>query len=168
MKKSVFTLAILVSFAVFAFAHTAYAINIGDKVQDFTLKDMEGRPVSLSDFKGQKVILNFWATWCPPCRGEMPEFEELDRELRSSKEAVLLAVNMTDGRRETKAKVAGFMKKEGYGMRVLLDEKGQAADIFSIRGIPTTAVIDGDGKLRSLVVGATTKSAVMKAVRGIK
>ena len=78
-------------------------------------------------------MLNFWATWCPPCRGEMPEFDELDKEFKKTGEAVLLAVNLTDGRRETPERVAKFLKETGYTMTVLLDEKQEAASFFGVR-----------------------------------
>ncbi len=166
MKKLL--LFILIVLEVFEFAGAAYAIDTGAKVHNFTLADMDGKSVSLSDFKGKVVILNFWATWCPPCKGEMPEFDAMDKNLKKSKEAVLLAINMTDGKRDTKAKVADFIKKNRYGMRVLLDTDGTAADIFSIRWIPTTVVIDRNGVLFDQILGPTTKESVMKIVKEIK
>lgn len=150
------------------FSSGALALTIGEKVPGFALSDLSGKTVALSDFKGQKVILNFWATWCPPCRQEMPEFNELNAELKQSGEAVLLAINMTDGRRETKSKVAEFLKSNKYDLHVLLDTQSEAAAIFSIRGIPTTIVIDSEGVMRGQIVGATTKDAVLNTVRNVK
>ena len=129
---------------------------------------MSGKQVSLDSFKGKTVVLNFWATWCPPCRGEMPEFDELHKEFQKSGEAVLLAVNLTDGRRETPERVAEFLKETGYTMTVLLDEKQEAASFFGVRYIPTTFVLDKDGNLIGQIQGATTKDAVLKLVRGRK
>lgn len=165
--KKVFVFAVLV-FAAALFAPGAQALESGARVPNFTLNDMRGEKVSLEDFRGQVVILNFWATWCPPCRREMPEFNEMNAELKKSGEAVLLAINLTDGRRETKAKVSQFMTSNKYSFRVLLDQSGEAADIFSIRGIPTTVVIDRDGVLHEQIVGATTKDRVMSIVKSIK
>lgn len=165
--KKVLVLTLLASAAAF-FAPAAQALEVGAKVPSFTLPDMKGEKVSLADFKGQVVILNFWATWCPPCRHEMPEFNKMDAELKKSGEAVLLAVNLTDGRRETKSKVAQFLESNKYDFRVLLDSEGEAADIFSIRGIPTTIVIDRDGVMREQIVGATTRDRVMSVVKSIK
>lgn len=132
------------------------------------LKDLSGRAVSLESFKGGKVILNFWATWCPPCRAEMPELDELDKELRKSGEAVLLAVNLTDGARETPERVAEFLKETGYTMTVLLDEGQRTADFFGVRLIPTTFVLDAEGKVAGRVQGSTTKDTLLKLLRGVK
>ncbi len=166
MKR--FTISLSVIIALFFFVASAYALDNGAKAQNFKLTDLQGKTVSLSDYKGKIVVLNFWASWCPPCKAEMPEFDEMDKEFKKSGEAVLLAVNMTDGRRETKKKVEKFIAEQKYGMRVLLDEGGKAADIFSIRYLPTTYVIDADGVVAGQLVGGTTKAAVMKLVREAK
>ena len=92
------------------FAVPSFAVGSGELARDIVLTDMSGKQVSLDSFKGKTVVLNFWATWCPPCRGEMPEFDELDKEFKKTGEAVLLAVNLTDGRRETPERVAKFLK----------------------------------------------------------
>lgn len=167
IRKKVFFFLALV-FIMSAMLPAAQALEVGQSVPNFTLSDMQDMKVSLEDFKGQTVILNFWATWCPPCRGEMPEFNELNQELKKSGEAVLLAINLTDGRRETKAKVAQFLKSNEYDLRVLLDPEFAATEIFSVRGIPTTVVIDSGGVLRGQIVGATTKDDVLKLVRSFK
>lgn len=167
IRKQFFLLSVLLLLLT-VFSGGALALTIGEKVPDFELSDLSGKTVALSDFKGQKVILNFWATWCPPCRQEMPEFNELNAELEKSGEAVLLAINLTDGRRETKSKVAEFLKSNKYNLRVLLDTQGEASGMFSIRGIPTTIVIDSEGVMRGQIVGATTKAAVLNTVRNIK
>ncbi len=98
----------------------------------------------------------------------MPDFDLLDKELKKSKQAVLLAVNMTDGKRDTKSKVEAFIKENNFGMKVLLDTEGKAAKLFDIRWLPTTVVVDGKGILRWQVLGETTKEDVLKAVRDIK
>ena len=109
------------------FTVPSFAVGSGELARDIVLTDMSGKQVSLDSFKGKTVVLNFWATWCPPCRGEMPEFDELHKEFQKTGEAVLLAVNLTDGRRETPERVAEFLKETGYTMTVLLDEKQEAA-----------------------------------------
>lgn len=150
------------------FATSAFALGSGSQVENFTLKDLSGKSVSLNQFKGKVVVLNFWASWCPPCRNEMPEFNEMSKEFKKSGDAVLLAVNMTDGRRETKSKVESFMKDAGYTMTVLLDSNQELAEYFGIRYIPSTFVINGEGKLTGQIQGGTTKAAVMKLVEEAK
>ena len=160
-KMMLLILALLVSAA---FASSAFALGNGAQVKNFTLKDLSGKSVSLDQFKGKVVVLNFWATWCPPCRNEMPEFDEMNKELKKSGDAVLLAVNITDGRRETKSKVEKFMKETGYTMTVLLDSDQELAEYFGIRYIPSTFIINREGKLTGQIQGDTTKAAVMKLV----
>ena len=166
MKR--FTISLSVIIALFFFVASAYALDNGSKVPNFTLTDLSGKNVSLSDYKGKVVVLNFWASWCPPCKAEMPEFNEMDREFKKSGDTVLLAINMTDGRRETKKKVETFISEQKYKMRVLLDSEGKASNIFDIRYLPTTYVIDAEGTVTGQLVGGTTKNAVMKLVKEAK
>ncbi len=147
------------------FAVPSFAVGSGELARDIVLTDMSGRQVSLDSFKGKTVVLNFWATWCPPCRGEMPEFDELNKEFQKTGEAVLLAVNLTDGKRETPERVAEFLRETGYTMTVLLDEKQEAASFFGVRYIPTTFILDKDGRLAGQIQGATTKDAVLELLR---
>ena len=166
MKR--FTISLSVIIALFFFVASAYALDNGSKVPNFTLTDLSGKNVSLSDYKGKVVVLNFWASWCPPCKAEMPEFNEMDREFKKSGDTVLLAINMTDGRRETKKKVETFISEQKYKMRVLLDSEGRASNLFDIRYLPTTYVIDAEGTVTGQLVGGTTKNAVMKLVKEAK
>lgn len=147
------------------FAVPSFAVGSGELARDIVLTDMSGKQVSLDSFKGKTVVLNFWATWCPPCRGEMPEFDELNKEFQKTGEAVLLAVNLTDGKRETPERVAEFLRETGYTMTVLLDEKQEAASFFGVRYIPTTFILDKDGRLAGQIQGATTKDAVLELLR---
>ena len=167
MKKLILTFA-AVFVLIISLTQAVYALEPGSAVSDFELKDIEGKSVKLSDYRGKTVVLNFWATWCPPCKKEMPDFDLLDKELKKTKDAVLLAVNMTDGKRDTKSKVESFIKENNFGMRVLLDTEGKAAKLYEIRWLPTTLVVDGKGIRRWQVFGETTKEDVLKAVRDIK
>src|SRR5687767_10413595 len=94
-------------------------IEIGDKAPDFELKNLDGQAVKLSDLKGKKVILNFWATWCPPCRAEMPEMEKYYQEIKNGGKIEFLAVNL-----DPKADVKGFAEKMGIHFPIVLDEIG--------------------------------------------
>jgi peroxiredoxin len=137
-------------------------------VPDFTLMNEKGEAISLYDYSGKVIILNFWASWCPPCKAEMPEFQEMNDELIASGEAVLLTINLTDGQRETKEKALRFLKDNKYDFTVLFDEQGTVAGMFGIQSIPTTAIIDKEGYLHDYIMGATTKKAVLRSVEEVK
>jgi Peroxiredoxin len=138
------------------------------KAADFTLFDQDGKQVSLSDFRGKIVVLNFWASWCPSCRAEFPEFNELNKELSKDKNVVLLEINLTDGQRETKDTAMKFINDNGYqNMRVLFDVNSDASKKYGINYIPDTFVIDQDGNLIKSITGETTKEVVLDAISGI-
>lgn len=113
------------------------------KSPDFTVYDLEGNAVKLSDFIGKPVVLNFWASWCGPCKSEMPEFEQKYRELGS--EVQFLMVNMTDGGQETVEKASGFIEQAGYTFPVYYDTDMDAAMTYGVTSIPTTYFIDAEG-----------------------
>lgn len=119
------------------------------KATDFKLKDLNGKEVFLSDFKGKKVFLNFWATWCPPCKAEMPAIEKLYQETKDS-DVVILVVNLG----EDKQTVKSFIEKNKYTFNVLLDSNQEAAPDYNIVSIPTSFFIDKDGNIVSKKIGA--------------
>ena len=121
---------------------------------NFSLPDSDGVKVALVDYKGKVVLLNFWATWCPPCRREMPDMEKL-YQLLSQKGLVVLAVS--DEKRET---VEDFLKKQNYTFPVLLDPDGKVNAAFGIEGIPNSFLFDRQGKLLQVRPrGATARSS---------
>lgn len=111
---------------------------------DFTVQDVNGNNVSLSDFKGKPVVLNFWASWCPPCKAEMPDYEKMFQQY-SSKGVVFLMVNMTDGNRETIATAKQFLKANKYSFTAYFDAKSDAANTYGISSIPDSIFIDKNG-----------------------
>lgn len=115
---------------------------------DFTLKDIQGRPVSLKDFRGKVVFLNFWATWCPPCRLEMPTMEKLHKEF-GSQGLVILAVNYREGPEEIKA----FSKQHALTFTALLDLKGDVFGLYQAWSLPTTYLINRSGAIAGKVIG---------------
>lgn len=119
--------------------------------QDFTLVDLEGNKVSLSDFKGKKVFLNFWATWCPPCKSEMPEIEKVYQETKDS-DLVILAVEIG----EPLDTVKTFIDDNNYNFKVLLDSDQAVATNYGISAIPTSFFIDEQGNIVSKKIGAMT------------
>jgi len=121
-----------------------------DVAPDFTVTDLAGNTVQLSDYRGQAVVLNTWATWCGPCRSEMPDLETFALKY-ADQGLVVLAVNVG----ESAEQVAGFIQQEGYTFPVLLDPTGDAvAQLYSVRGIPTTFFIDREGRIVDMKVGA--------------
>jgi len=125
------------------------APEIGKAAPSFQLIDIAGNSVSLSDFQGEPVLLNFWATWCGPCRMEMPYIQEVYDE-RSESGLVMLAINIG----ESLTTVEEFMRGYNLSFPVLLDMEGNVAERYNIRGIPITYFIDGDGIIRDIQIGA--------------
>lgn len=129
--------------------------TIEQKAPDFTLSTLDGKKVSLKDFKGKKVVvLDFWATWCPPCRRAMPIVQEVSNELKD-KDVVFLAVNVD----EDKAKVPDFVKNAGITLTVLLDTDGKVANSYNVTSIPRMFIIDKNGIIKA---GHSGFSAEMK------
>ena len=123
---------------------------VGQAAPDFTLSDLTGKPVSLSALRGKVVIVNFWATWCPPCRAEMPSMELLHREL-GDQGLVLLAVNIEkDGRQA----VSKFLAASPHSFPVLLDEQEEIQKRYGVHKFPESFVIRKDGVIDDKVVGA--------------
>lgn len=140
----------------------------GKTAPEFALQDLQGHNINLSDYRGKVVILNFWASWCPPCKAEMPELNQAALGFAQGNEAVLLTVNLTDGSRETAAKARQYISDNNYSMTVLLDTGGKAANAYGITSIPTTFVIDKNGIIQNRFSGGTTQSALEGYVKQYK
>lgn len=110
---------------------------------DFTVYDHEGNEVSLSDFLGKPVVLNFWASWCGPCKREMPDFDSAYQELDG--EVHFLMVNVTDGGRETVETASELIDEEGYTFPVYYDSDLSASTAYGVYSLPTTYFIDAEG-----------------------
>ena len=119
---------------------------------DFIVLDREGAEVSLSDFIGKPVILNFWASWCGPCKSEMPEFEAAYQKYRE--EIQFMMVNLTDGSRETVETAAEYIAGEGYTCPVFFDTESDAAISYGATSIPVTYFVDAEGHLVAYGSGA--------------
>jgi thiol-disulfide isomerase/thioredoxin len=116
---------------------------------DFTLQSLDGDSVSLSDFRGRPVLLNFWATWCGYCREEMPYIQQIDDEWPDS-ELVVLLINVG----ERTSMVEDYMEAYDLSMTVLLDSRRTVSEKYDVIGLPTTYFIDKDGIIREKVPGA--------------
>lgn len=119
---------------------------------NFTVADIDGNAVSLTDYFGKPIVLNFWASWCPPCKSEMPHFDSAAAEYNG--EITFLMVNMTDGSRETVEVAAAYIAEQGYTFPVLYDIDTDAAMTYSVYSLPTTYFIDSAGNLIANAVGA--------------
>ncbi|SET38515.1 Peroxiredoxin [Oceanobacillus limi] len=121
----------------------------GNIAPDFELTTLDGETVKLSDFQGEKVMLNFWATWCGPCRSEMPDMEKFYHD----KDIAILAVNLTDTEiRESD--VSEFVDEYQITFPILMDETAEVADQYRINPIPTTYLIDTKGRIHNVAFGA--------------
>jgi peroxiredoxin len=121
----------------------------GFPAPDFTLTDIAGRPHHLTDYRGKIVFLNVWATWCPPCREEMPSMEELYQRLRG-KEFAMLAVSQDE---DGVAAVKPFVDQMGLTFPVLIDRRGVVSTRYGVTGYPETFIIDRDGQVIQHIIG---------------
>lgn len=130
-----------------------------DKKQekDFVVYDENLNKVKLSDYIGKPVVVNFWASWCPPCKAEMPLFNELSSKYKQD-QLVVLMVDMTDGQRETINTGKKFISDNNYNMNVLYDKDSTAAINYNIESIPRTLFIDKNGYIIKDQIGEITKA----------
>ncbi len=128
--------------------------EVGQPAPDFSLKNLEGETISLDQFRGKVVFLNFWATWCVPCREEMPLLQQFARENDGS--AVVLGINLD----EPAGQVASFTTDAGITFPILLDTGSEVVTRYAIRGYPTTVVVDSDGIIQAIHIGSLTQSTL--------
>ena len=132
------------------------------QVPDFVVYDVSGNEVKLSDYFGKPIVLNFWASWCGPCKKEMPHFNEKSQELEG--QVQFLMINMTDGYRETVQSASAFIEEQGYTFPVFYDTASIAAYMYNVYTLPTTYFIDAEGHA---VVGTTSAISADALQRGI-
>lgn len=124
--------------------------RVGGIAPEVTFKTLQGKSVALSDYRGKVVLLNFWATWCPPCRAEMPSMERLNR-MFSKTDFVLLAVNVEPDGDLT---VPAFLKRESHSFPVFLDAEARAQNTYQVYRFPETFIISREGVILNHVIGA--------------
>jgi len=116
---------------------------------DFTLQFLNDGSAALSSYKGKVVILNFWATWCPPCRAEMPSMEKLYNQFKTQG-LEILAVNISENNNTVKQ----FIQNNNYTFPIMMDSNGRVSGIYGIKAIPTSFIIDREGKIIGRVSGS--------------
>ncbi len=137
--------------------------QIGKPAPDFQFQNPEGQATSLSDLRGKTVLINFWTTWCPPCVYEMPHIQQVYEEW-SGKGLMVLAINVG----ESSSKVKGFLRSEGLSLPVLLDANHDVAPRYRVMYFPTTFLIDKDGIIRGIKIGAfLSKEEIEGWIRGV-
>lgn len=117
-----------------------------DKIKspDFKVYDINDKEVNLSDYKGKNLVINFWASWCPPCKYEMPYFQNATNKYKN-KNIEILMLNLTDGERETVDSAKKYMKENNFDMNLLFDKDFNGAKAYQVQGIPRTIFIDEEG-----------------------
>ena len=129
---------------------------------DFTVINTNGDEVKLSDFLGTPVVLNFWASWCPPCKSEMPEFDKVYKD--PGADVAFLMVDLVDGQRETVESGARHIEEQGYAFPVFYDVSGEAGYSYGISSIPTTVFIDKDGYIVTGAIGALNEQTLRTGI----
>lgn len=142
--RSYFLISCFIAFSI----STASAAKVGDLAPNFTLKSTTGSNLRLSEFRGEVVMINFWATWCPPCRQEMPELEKLYSRYRDVG-FKLLGVSIDE--KSTKAQNMAQRLKVNYP--ILFDSEKHVSELYDVDAMPTTVVVDRDGKVRHIYRG---------------
>lgn len=121
--------------------------KIGEPLHSFSLKSLDGKRVTLEDYAGTPLVINFWATWCKPCENEMPLLNSV--AMNAENQFQVIGINVE----EDGTAVTGYIEDNKVDFRILLDEKGEIADQYLINGYPTTFFVDGDGILRAVRIG---------------
>lgn len=136
-------------------------IEKGQRAPDFTLNDLNGSPIRLSNYLGKKVLINFWASWCPPCRAEMPHMQQFYEDYKDN--TVILGVNMT-ATEERSEDIRPFVEEFGLTFPIVLDKEGNLMGDYVVIAYPTTYVIDEQGIIRDVFRGAINYEIMQKTI----
>ncbi|TXC91777.1 redoxin domain-containing protein [Metabacillus litoralis] len=165
--KKILAISILVFLIGYAIYNTVIPSNAkvgvteGNAAPDFELTTLDGEKMSLSDLKGKKVLINFWATWCPPCRSEMPDMQQIYDEYDD--DVVIAAVNLTSSESSVDT-VESFVNELSLTFPILLDEKGKVNNEYEVLSYPTSYFIDEEGIIKTKFVGALSYDQMKKLI----
>ncbi len=141
-----------------ALENSQSAPSVGFLAPDFTLDTMDGDSITLSDLRGKAVIINLWASWCGPCRAEMPAMQNVYEKYRD-KGFTILAVNATS--QDSLSAAEAFVEELGLTYPILLDRDGQVSKLYNLRALPTTYFVAPDGSITEVVIGGPMAEALL-------
>ena len=133
-----------------------------NKAPDFTVENADGEAVSLSSMEGKPVVINFWASWCPPCKSEMPDFQKAYETY--GEEIQFMMVDLTDGSRETRETAGEFIEEQGFTFPVYYDVNQEGAYAFYVSALPATYFIDEKGRIVAVGKGMLDEEALEKGI----
>lgn len=145
------------------FLATEQGLAKGEIAPDFELTTLDGDAVKLSDYKGKKVILNFWTTWCPPCRAEMPHMQKYYDEQATADNVEILAVNLTKEDHGLK-KIEAFKEEYELSFLIPMDEKGEIGSLYQAVTIPTSYILDTQGRVQTKFVGPMDQATIEQKI----
>ena len=132
---------------------------------DFTLTATDGSQVRLSDLRGKVVLLNFWATWCPPCKAEMPDLSALQQEYGSAHDLVVIGIDAGD---DSQAAILQYAQQNHLNFRLLMDSDDHVSDAqYAVRALPTSLIIDRTGKIRAQWLGQLSRAEMLARLRQV-
>ncbi|GIP40823.1 thiol:disulfide interchange protein tlpA [Paenibacillus sp. J31TS4] len=147
-------------------SEAAPGVAVGNTAVDFMLTSLDGKPVKLSDYRGKRVMLNFWATWCPPCQAEMPHMEKFYKKY-ADEGVVMLAVNLTHTEKAA-GDVPKFVEEYGLSFPIVLDEKGEVSSRYQVVAYPTSFILDSQGVIQRKFQGAINYDTMKETFAKVK
>lgn len=168
-KRRLFTRTIILGLLVFAVVYAiatkdkVSVLAVGDVAPDFELIDLEGNVHRLSDYRGEGVFLNFWGTWCPPCKEEMPYMETMHKEMGGDG-VHILAVNI----KESQLKVENFRDEYGLTFPIALDKTETVKERYNFKPLPTTFIINKDGVIEQIISRGMTEDEIRSLMLSVK
>ncbi|MGO1057950.1 peroxiredoxin family protein [Planococcus sp. FY231025] len=149
------------------FLATKEGLALGETAPDFELETLEGETAKLSDYRGKKVILNFWTTWCPPCRAEMPHMQDYYDQKAKEDNVEILAVNLTTADHGME-KITSFVSEYGLAFPILLDAEGDMGAVYQAVTIPTSYILDTEGRVQNKFVGPMDQATIEELIGKIE